>query len=149
TDRLPVGPNPAGAIGTPDSPSFVKKPDLGDCDSLRVPDHAKLVLHAFGSGVQIYTWSGAAWTFVAPPATLFSDEKHPEIIGTHFAGPTWESTSGSTVVGAVVKRCPADPSSIPWLLLQAVSNGGDGVFDDVDFIQRLNTVGGNAPSAPG
>lgn len=40
------------------------------------------------------------------------------------------------------------PDAIPWLLLGAVSQG-PGVFHRVAFIQRVNTVGGNAPSDPG
>jgi hypothetical protein len=41
-----------------------------------------------------------------------------------------------------------DPSAIPWLLLSAKSNSGAGVFSQVKSIQRLQTVGGKAPSAP-
>jgi len=34
-------------------------------------------------------------------------------------------------------------------LLDVVSNTGDGVFQGVNQIQRLTTVGGNAPATPG
>jgi hypothetical protein len=34
-------------------------------------------------------------------------------------------------------------------LLKEVSSEGPGIFRRVTFIQRVNTVGGNAPSAPG
>jgi hypothetical protein len=37
-----------------------------------------------------------------------------------------------------------DPGAIPWLLLRATSNQGDGVLAQVDFIQRLETRGGVA-----
>jgi hypothetical protein len=70
-------------------------------------------------------------------------------VGTHFAGPTWESNSGSKVVGQRLAACTPDPNSIPWLLLAAASTRGPGVFDGVTFVQRVNTVGGKAPSAPG
>src|SRR5437773_1176672 len=43
----------------------------------------------------------------------------------------------------------ADSNAIPWLLLQAVSNEGDGRFSDVTYIQRVNTVGGTAPATAG
>src|SRR2546430_6151181 len=43
----------------------------------------------------------------------------------------------------------ADSNAIPWLLLQAVSNEGDGKFSDVTYIQRVNTVGGTAPATAG
>lgn len=39
-----------------------------------------------------------------------------------------------------------DPGAIPWLLLRATSNQGDGVLAQVDFIQRLETRGGVAPA---
>jgi hypothetical protein len=41
-----------------------------------------------------------------------------------------------------------DPASIPWLSLSAVADG-PGIFHHVTFIQRLHTVGGNAPSTAG
>src|SRR5262249_49874100 len=64
-------------------------------------------------------------------------------------GPTWESASGSRVVGARVAGATADPNAIDWLLLRAVSSEGPGIFDGVTYIQRVNTVGGKAPTAPG
>lgn len=39
-------------------------------------------------------------------------------------------------------------TTIPWLLLEAASNTGDGSFSRVKYIQRLNTAGGAAPSDP-
>lgn len=148
-DQLPAGPNLPGAARTPDTAAFARSPDLGSCDSLRVPETSQLALHAFASGVQIYQWNGASWTFVAPQATLYADTQYHGVLGSHYAGPTWESTSGGKVVAASVKRCPADASSIPWLLLQTVSTTGPGIFERVTFVQRLNTVGGNAPGSPG
>ena len=40
----------------------------------------------------------------------------------------------------------ADPD-IPWLLLSAKSNEGQGAFKNVTFIQRLGTHGGKPPTA--
>ena len=56
--------------------------------------------------------------------------------------------SGGKLVGTVLEHCTPDPSAIAWLLLGAVSDG-PGVFQRVTFIQRVNTVGGNAPADPG
>ena len=39
------------------------------------------------------------------------------VVGIHYGGPTWESLSGSKVVGAVIDRATPDASAIPWLLL--------------------------------
>jgi hypothetical protein len=105
--------------------------------------------HAFGVGVQIYRWDGTTWNFVAPEAVLFADASRHGVVGIHFGGPTWESLSGSEVVGTVIDHCTPDPDAIPWLLLSAASIQGPGVFDHVTFLQRLNTVGGIAPTEPG
>jgi hypothetical protein len=114
-----------------------------------VPAGSKLVFHAYADGVQIYRWDGAAWAFVAPDALLYADAGFHGIIGLHYGGPTWESVSGSMVVGTVIDRCPMDPASIPWLLLSATPDDGPGIFHRVSFIERVNTVGGIAPSSPG
>jgi hypothetical protein len=121
----------------------------GDTARLRVEAGNKVVAHGYATGVQIYRWTGTAWAFVAPEAVLYHDAGGNGELATHFAGPTWESESGSTVVGAVVDRCTPDPDAIPWLLLRAVSSEGPGIFHRVTFIQRVNTTGGLAPAEPG
>ena len=103
-------------------------------------------------GVQIYTCAAKAedssayvWTFKAPQAELFNDDG--EVVGSHFAGPTWQGQDGSSVVGAVVARTDApSKNAIPWLLLEAKSHAGGGAFSTITHIQRLDTNGGVAPS---
>jgi hypothetical protein len=60
-----------------------------------------------------------------------------------------EQHSGGTVVRA---RSPSAAhrilASIAWLSLSGVAEGA-GIFQDVNFVQRLETVGGNPPSTPG
>jgi hypothetical protein len=124
-------------------------PDLGSCGNLEVDAGNKVAFQVYAEGVQIYRWDGASWVFVAPEAVLTADAAGSGIVGTHYAGPTWESNSGSTVVGAVAKRCPAGAADIPWLLLRAASAAGPGIFARTTYIQRVNTVGGVAPAAPG
>jgi len=52
------------------------------------------------------------------------------------------------VIGELVARVDStDPNAIAWLLLRAKSTSGAGIFSGVQFVQRLHTVGGNAPSA--
>jgi Protein of unknown function (DUF3455) len=112
-----------------------------------------LVGHA--TGVQIYecqaTATGVSWTLVAPRAELVDDKG--KVVATHFAGPTWQARDGSTVVGARVAGVdapnPPEPS-IQWLKLSAKSTakgskGGD-EFVKTTFIQRVNTLGGVAPT---
>lgn len=101
-------------------------------------------------GVQIYVCSapvagGApAWTLKAPHAVLFQSGEAAVI---HFAGPSWQALDGSLVTGVKTGSAPGpDATAIPWLLLQATSNGAPGVLADVTWIQRLATVGGVAPA---
>jgi hypothetical protein len=111
------------------------------------PDH-KVRFHGFGVGVQIYTWDGASWGSPVPEAKLFDDEG--DVVAVHFAGPTWESNTGSRVVGAVVQpTVTVGPTAISWLRLRAVTNEGPGIFAHTSFIQRINTRGGRAPSDNG
>jgi len=107
----------------------------------------KVHFHGFGVGVQIYTWDGVTWGAAVPEAVLFNAEG---VIAIHCAGPTWESNSGSKVVGAVVQpTATVDTNAIPWLRLRAVSTEGPGIFANTTFIQRVNTSGGKAPSTDG
>jgi len=121
--------------------------------AIQVPEGNVLKFHAYGLGVQIYVWTvtatGSSWVFKAPEAVLFASPEDEGVVGKHFAGPTWESNSGSKVVGARLAGVTVDSSAIPWLLLRASSSQGPGVFDHVTYIQRLNTVGGIAPSTAG
>lgn len=117
-------------------------------DAIAVPKGNKVHFHGFAVGVQIYTWNGTSWGSSVPEATLF--DRDGDIVAIHYAGPTWESESGSKVVGAVVQPTAiVDPDSIPWLLLRAVSTQGPGVFAKTTYVQRVNTTGGKAPARSG
>jgi len=121
-------------------------------------------------GVQAYVCAapsagGApAWTLKGPHAVL-SDGSETDAI--HFSGPapvstpaaatppapapamvpTWQALDGSRVTGAKTASAAApDGKSIPWLLLRATPGKGPGLFSDVNWIQRLDTVGGAAPA---
>ena len=84
------------------------------------------------------------WETQAPDARLFDDQG--KLVGNHSAGPVWEYKEGSRVVGRVLKKVEIQPeSSISWLLVEVVSHQGDGLFSNVDFINRINTHGGLAP----
>jgi len=121
--------------------------------ALEVPDGNVVKFHAYGVGVQIYVWTvtaaGGGWVFQAPEAVLFGSPEEHGVVGQHYAGPTWQSNSGSKVMGARIAGVTVDPTAIPWLLLHAVSSQGPGVFNNVSYIQRVNTVGGLAPSVAG
>jgi hypothetical protein len=120
--------------------------------ALRVPADQSLIKQLHATGVQIYECQAAkndpsqfAWVFKAPEASLAT--KGGRIVGKHYAGPTWESNDGSRVVGEVIGNSPSPkPNSIAWLLLKARATAGNGLFTHVQFIQRLNTVGGSVPA---
>ena len=132
------------AFGQKSSP-----PDVPD--KLKVPSGEQLVLQAHASGSQIYlcqqgAGGKSAWTLKAPDAELHDDSG--EVMGRHYAGPTWKYKDGSEVTGKAVARIDSpDPDSIPWLLVTATSHSGEGVFSRVTSVQRLHTKGGQPPAA--
>jgi uncharacterized protein DUF3455 len=109
---------------------------------------AILTLHA--EGAQVYECkTGAdgtlAWTFREPIATLFLDGK---TVGRHYAGPSWEYSDGSAVVGQVVGTAPgAVANDIPWLKLAVTSRRGNGALSPATTVQRINTAGGKLNGA--
>ncbi|HEX8746469.1 MAG TPA: DUF3455 domain-containing protein [Pyrinomonadaceae bacterium] len=119
------------------------------CDDVQVLAGNKMAFHVYAVGVQKYRWNGTSWTFVEPVATLYSDAGFHGKVGVHYAGPTWESNSGSKIVAKRVGSCSPDPTAIAWLKLETVTADGPGIFGSVTYVQRVNTVGGLAPIAPG
>src|SRR5258705_2737363 len=119
--------------------------------ALRPPAGQTVFVEALASGVQIYECAPKAdqpsafeWSFRAPEAALV--DRAGRSLGKHYAGPTWESIDGSTVVGEIKSRDPGpDRFAIPWLLLTAKSTGGSGLFSQTRSIQRIQTTGGIAP----
>ncbi len=89
--------------------------------------------------------ASSAWAFREPIATLIVDGK---TVGRHYAGPNWEHSDGSAVVGKVVGNAPgATPNDIAWLKLEVVSQRGSGVLTGVTTVQRINTQGGKLEGA--
>jgi hypothetical protein len=113
-------------------------------DAIAAPgETVVLTLHA--EGAQVYeckagTEGKPAWAFREPIATLLADGK---TIARHYAGPTWEHSDGSAVVGKAVGSVPgATPNDIPWLKLEVFSRRGSGTLSGVTTVQRINTQGG-------
>jgi hypothetical protein len=146
-DETTTGPADQAAI--PTTRAAARGPVLGECDEIAVPAGSKLVFHTYAAGVQKYEWDGATWAPRGPQAKLYSDAAGTDEVGIHYGGPTWESNSGSLVVAQLKTPCEVGPADIPWLRLDQVRSQGPGIFDGVDFIQRVNTVGGRAPTTPG
>jgi hypothetical protein len=121
-------------------------PTVPDAIKVSAGNEAFLVGHV-STGVQIYKCDGTTWTFIAPRADLVDDKG--QLIIKHFAGPTWQATDGSSVVGAKVAGVTVDPNAVPWLLLKAAkttAGPGGNLLAPTTFIQRINTVGGIAPT---
>ena len=134
---------------------------------LAVPAEFTPFAIARGIGTQNYTCmpSGKsyAWTFHGPLATLFVGQG--EQIMTHFlsANPeqngalraTWQDSKDTSTIWASAIATYSDsdyvaPGAIPWLKLEVVGKrlgplGGDRLVG-TRFIQRVNTVGGQAPA---
>ncbi len=105
--------------------------------------------------------SGVAFTLFTPQATLFNDQGEQLI--THFSSPnpvengiirvTWQdSRDTSTVWAKAVKAVIVRSDSIPWVLLNVKDTGtqegptGGDRLTKTTFLQRVNTIGGMAPS---
>jgi Protein of unknown function (DUF3455) len=114
-------------------------------DNLKPPADETLVVQAQAAGDQVYTCDGSSWVLVRPDAKLL--DASGKQIGSHFAGPAWEWSDHSRVVGRPVANATPDPDSIPWLLLTATQHQRDGMLKNVSSIQRLSTKGGKAPSS--
>jgi len=137
---------------------------------LHAPDgnEAYLIGHAFGSQdyVCVASGSGVAFVLTTPEAVLFNNPAHRIINHFFSANPfeagavraTWQSTRNSSAFwGKLVKAETAASApdfvakdAVAWLLLSragvlgASANGDD--LSVATFVQRVNTVGGLAPS---
>ena len=104
-----------------------------------------VVLTVHAEGAQVYECKAGAegklaWAFREPIATLIADGK---TVGRHYAGPNWEHSDGSAVVGKAAGNAPgATANDIPWLKLEVTSRRGNGILTPVTTVQRINTQGG-------
>ena len=118
---------------------------------IKAPPGLEVVLVAHASGSQIYTCQAGAdgkpaWTLKAPEADLADGAGN--VIGSHFAGPSWKLNDGSQVRGKAAAHADSpEPNSIQWLLIDVVGNSGKGQLANMTTIHRINTHGGKAPSA--
>ena len=127
-----------------DAPLKESAPDVPD--AIQVPADLEPVLFVRAKGSQIYSCQAGAdgkyvWTLKAPDAEL--RDRNDKVIGQHSAGPTWKLKDGSEVTGKAAAHVDSlDDDSIPWLLVNVVSNSGKGQLAKVTTIQRVHTHGG-------
>ena len=79
-------------------------------DAIAAPGEI-VVLAVHAEGAQVYECKAGAdgklgWTFREPIATLLADGK---TVGRHYAGPNWEHSDGSAVVGKVAANAAGLP----------------------------------------
>ena len=120
--------------------------------SLKPSANEQLYLISPAKGVQIYQCQAQPnkpdkydWQFEAPEADLYNRRGYK--IGKHYGGPTWEGNDGSKVVGKVKASVDYRANAIPWLLLDAAKTEGNGIFGKISSLQRLDTIGGKAPTS--
>ena len=121
---------------------------------LPLPEGTSISLTIEGEGVQIYqsrtnSAGGFEWVFKAPEAELKS--LTGEIVGKHFAGPTWSLRDGSELVGSLPPlKSVSAPSQqdIPWLLIAAKSKSSMGALSSAEYVLRIATAGGVPPTEP-
>jgi hypothetical protein len=133
----------------------------------------KAFLEGHGIGTQNYiclpSGAGFAWTLFTPEATLFNHGDRQQVT-THYFSPnnnpfdpadkgviraTWVHSRDTSTVWAAATQMSSDanfvaPGAIPWVLLKVVGAQDGPTHGDrlsaTTFIQRLNTIGGSAPS---
>jgi hypothetical protein len=121
-------------------------------DAITVPEGLQPVLFVRAKGSQIYTCQAGpdgkfAWTLKGPEAEL--KDRKDKVVGQHVVGPTWKLKDGSEVTGKAAAHVDSlDSDSIPWLLVDVVSNAGKGALAKVTKIQRVHTHGGKPGNDP-
>jgi hypothetical protein len=135
----------AGSVAPGETPPIPK--------AIAIPDGYAVIASFEAKGDQLYKaekqGGKLGWVLEAPKAVLY-DAKGKKA-GTHYAGPTWESADGSTLVRDKtmdLKSAPAgDPKAgIPSLRLEVkAAKGKAGLLSKVVYVHRLNTRGGVAP----
>ncbi|MGO9064426.1 MAG: DUF3455 domain-containing protein [Myxococcaceae bacterium] len=124
--------------------------------AIEAPATVTLVLRWFAHGTQNYTCTarldgtGADWKLTAPEATLTAGpEAGAPSVGTHGAGPSWVATDGSHFIGnaAAAQKAPSpEPTAVAWLLVPKKEGDATGTLGGVEYVQRVDTHGGQAPT---
>ncbi|NOT11759.1 MAG: DUF3455 domain-containing protein [Methylococcaceae bacterium] len=116
---------------------------------IRAPSEYSPAVSIHAIGDQIYqctvTKETYSWVLQGPDAKLLDMNGHQ--VGKHYLGPTWEFNGNNRLGGKIIKRLNVDGNkAIAWLLIKVVTSHGNGLYSGVNFINRINTKGGLAPS---
>ena len=118
-------------------------------ESIRVPAGHVVVLETTGVGVLNYECRAnvaatgqTGWTLVSPKADLI--DRTGKTVGTYGGPPaTWTHIDGSSVVGTQVAIDPVlGSNNIAIQLSKGASTMTSGALQNISYIQRVNTKGG-------
>ena len=138
----------AGAIPPAPSLEVPTRPSLGLFSRIKAPTEVEPVLEMAATGVQIFRCEADKdrdhWAFRLPEAEL--RDAHGQLVGHHGANYSFEHIDGSRLIGTIVgyDSAPGD-NALRWLLLRTQSYG-QGEFDKINYVQRVETAGGMPPS---
>jgi hypothetical protein len=124
------------------------RPTLGLFSQIRAPGEVEPALELAATGVQIFRCEldrdGPRWAFRLPEAELRDARGQP--VGHHGANYSFEHVDGSRLIGTIVGYDSAPSSdSVRWLLLRTQPYG-QGEFEKVTYVQRVDTSGGMPPA---
>lgn len=119
--------------------------------ALRAPVDEEPAFMLSGNGAYIYQCrqspldpNAYEWGFVVPDATLYEGNRtaaHHKTVG------LYESLSDRSSISGVVRTTQAaGVANLPWVLIRAQPLSENGLFANVTSIQRVNTIGGAAPT---
>lgn len=138
----------ASALPAPPSLEAPTRPSLGLFSRIKAPSEVEPVLELAATGVQIFRCEADKdvfrWVFRLPDAEL-RDAKG-QLVGHHGANYSFEQVDGSRLIGTIIgyDSAPSD-DSLRWLLLRTQSYG-QGEFDRITYVQRVETSGGMPPA---
>ena len=120
--------------------------------AVQVPAGNKVAMETVGVGEITYQCNAKKdmadqfeWVFVGPNAKL--NDRSGKQIGMYYGPPaTWANMDGSKLTGTQVAVSPSTPGNIPNQLVKANPAMVSGAMTGVTYIQRVNTMGGVAPS---
>ncbi len=141
----PVAPGAAPPLPTLEAPT---RPSLGLFSRIKTPSEVDPVLELAAIGVQIFRCEqgkeGFRWIFRLPEAEL--RDARGQLVGHHGANYSFEHADGSRLIGTIVgyDSAPGD-ESLRWLLLRTQSYG-QGEFEKMTYVQRVETAGGMPPA---
>jgi hypothetical protein len=131
-----------------------------DARAVSIPAIAEAIKPPAGSrpiGAYLVADGTQNYTCVLPAGAstgAYTGASTPEaqLIGTggrihHFAGPSWQSLRDGSLVTGTKLAANNRTGAIPELLLQVATHSGSGILSKADYINRLFTSGGVAPTS--